>query len=250
MLKNDFVVGYTNIENKKYAGASGKHKPDETAVDTTNGAGPHNLQIFVLTPDGTIMTCLPGYWKAEDLAKELTLAKQLSKVWQDKGLSLEEKQMQFSQLQLDHINSHDQAMRGRSHLQGFDLQYELKNRPNSDFFYSARAIDPVTMKTPPKNVKSVDIVMHQRLAAHPFEPYERFDVASYADYGKPIYDKHEQFLDASGKIAEGSDLGSAPMIGNTPKAHPIQTQAKRTGSRVARSTVNHALRYGIRAILH
>ena len=74
-------------------------------------------------------------------------------------------------------------------------------------------------------------------------------VASYADYGKPIYDKHEQFLDASGKIAEGSDLGSAPMIGNTPKAHPIQTQAKRTGSRVTRSVINRGLRYGIRALV-
>ncbi len=248
MLKDDFVVGYRNIENQKYAGASGKHKPDETAVDTTNGAGPHNLQIFVLAADGTILTCLPGYWHAEDLAHEFGLAKELNAIWVNPELSLADKKAQFAKLQTAHIATHDPGMSKRSHMQGFDLKYEAK-KPASDFFYNVRAVNPATGETPPRNVKTVDIVMHERMATHPFEPYERFDVAHYSDYGKPTYDKHEQYLDASGKIAPGADLASQPMIGNTPKAHPIKTQAKRTGARVARTTVNHAMRYGIRALM-
>ncbi len=248
MLKNDFVVGYRNIENQKYAGASGKHKPDEAAVDTTNGAGAHNLQIFVLAADGTILTCLPGYWHAQDLEQELALARQLNAVWTNADLSLTDKKAQFTKMQLAHIVEHDRGMASRSHMQGFDLKYEAK-KPASDFFYNPRAVNPTTSDTPARNVKTVDIVMHERMASHPFEPYERFDVAQYSDYGKPTYDKHEQYLDASGKIAPGADLASQPMIGNTPKAHPIKTQAKRTGSRVARTTLNQGMRYGIRALM-
>jgi len=248
MLKDDFIVGYRNIENQKYAGASGKHKPDQPAVDTTNGAGPHNLQIFVLADDGTILTCLPGFWHAEDMVKEFALASQLNAVWKNPDLSLEEKKAQFTKLQLDHIAQHDKGMVGRSHMQGFDLQYEAK-KPASDFFYNPRAVDQATGKTAPKNVKTVDIVMHERMAAHPFEPYERFDVAHFSDYGKPSYDKHEQFLDASGKIAPGSDLSSEPMIGNTPKAHPYKTEAKKSGTRIARATLNQGMRFGLRALL-
>ena len=80
MLKNQFVCGYHNIANEHYAGASGKHQVDGNAVDTSNGAGPHNIQIFVLSADGIVLTCLPGYWHSQDLADELKLAQTLNQV--------------------------------------------------------------------------------------------------------------------------------------------------------------------------
>lgn len=235
----------------KYAGASGKHMPDQNAVDTTNGAGPHNIQLFILDPDGTVLSCLPGYWHAEDLAPELQLAQNLDKVWHDPNLTLPEKKAQFTQMQLAHIAEHSKAEHGRSHMQGFDVQYEAKNNPNSDFFYNPRAIDPATGHTPGNNVKSVDIVFHERMADRPFVAYDQFDVAHYASYGKLKYDKEEMFRDPNtGKIAEGVDRSSEPMIGNDPKAHPIKTEAKRTGMMVARQAVGTFVRMGIGSMIH
>ena len=58
------------------------HPIDQSeAVFTTNGAGPHNIQMFVLAPDGTVLTCLPGYWQSDDLAGELNLAEDLFKLF-------------------------------------------------------------------------------------------------------------------------------------------------------------------------
>jgi len=246
MLKDNFVCGFRDISNQKYAGASGKHMPDENAVDTTNGAGPHNIQLFVLDPDGTVLTCLPGYWHAEDLAPELELAMELDKVYHDPSLTLPEKRTRFTQMQLAHIAQHPKAEQRRSHMQGFDEQYEAKNNPNSDFFYNPRAIDPATGQTPANNVKSIDIVVHERLAERPFVAYDKFDVAQFSSYGKLKYDKQEMFRDSTGKIAEGARTGDEPMIGNDPKAHPIKTQVKRTGTQVARRGIYTLVRSLIR----
>lgn len=249
-LKEGFVTGYRDISNQKYVGASGKHMPDEPAVETTNGAGPHNIQMFVLNADGTVLNCLPGYWAPQDLISELEFSKSLNQVYMDQSLSLDQKKEKFAQMQADRAHQDINGMHARSHLQGFDLQYEAKNNPNSDFFYNPRAIDPATGKTPPKNVKTVDIVMHERMAERPLLAYKDFDVADYASYGKLTYDKHEQYLMSNGQIAPGANLADEPMLGNTPKAHPIKTELTRTGNMVARRSVSTFLRYGIRALIH
>jgi len=247
LLKDNFVCGYRDIQNMKYAGASGKHMPDENAVDTTNGAGPHNIQMFVLDPDGTVLTCLPGYWHAEDLAPELVLAQNLDKVWHDPNLTLPQKKAQFTQMQLAHIAEHSKGENHRSHMQGFDEQYEAKNNPNSDFFYNPRAIDPKTGQTPKTNIKSIDIVYHERMADRPFVPYDKFDVAQFASYGKLKYDKQEMFRDpTTGQVIAGANKNDEPMIGNDPKAHPIKT----AGFQVAKQTLNSMVRIGIGSLIH
>jgi len=238
LLKNDFVCGFKDISHKSWAGASGKHEPGETAVDTTNGAGPHNLQLFVLTPDGIVLHCLPGYWHSGDLASELQFAEKLNSVWNDPKLSKEEKDKVFTQMQLRQISLEPPGMAKRSHLQGFDLKEEAKKRPHGGFFWNASVGD-----TDPKNVKTVDIVMHERMAARPFLAYKEFDVPNFTDYGKNEYDKHEQFRMANGQIAPGADLKSEPMIGNDPRAHPIETQVKKQG----KFALMQALRFGLSA---
>ena len=248
-LKNDFICGYTDISNEKYAGASGKHKPTENAVHTTNGAGPHNIQIFVVAPDGVILHCLPGYWKPQDLHGELLFAKAVNEVWINQSLTVPQKRDMFKEMHLAHINEHDKGMAKRSHMQGFDLVHEAKNNPNSDFFYNPAKVDRSSGHTPHDNVKTVDIVMHERMAQRPFVQFEHFDSEVFSSYGKPLYDKHEQFRLANGQIAPGADLSQAPMIGNTPRAHPIKTGLKKTGGRIVQTTVNQAVRMGIRAIM-
>jgi hypothetical protein len=239
LLKSDFVCGYKDISHKHWAGASGKHEPDENAVDTTNGAGPHNLQLFILTPDGIVLHCLPGYWHSGDLASELKFAEKLNSVWNDANLTRQQKDQAFTQMQIRQISQEPPGMDKRSHLQGFDLQEEAKKRPHGGFFWNANAPDVTTAK----NVKTVDIVMHERMAARPFLAYKEFDVPNFTDYGKNEYDKHEQFRMANGQIAPGADLKSEPMIGNDPRAHPIETQVKRQG----KNALIQALHFGLSA---
>jgi hypothetical protein len=150
-------------------------------------------------------------------------------------------------MQLAHIAEHSKGENKRSHMQGFDEQYEAKNNPNSDFFYNPRAIDPKTGQTPGTNIKSIDIVYHERMADRPFVPYDKFDVAQFASYGKLKYDKQEMFRDpATGQIAAGANRNDEPMIGNDPKAHPIKT----AGFQVARQTINSFVRVGIGSLIH
>jgi hypothetical protein len=206
--------------------------------------------MFILSPDGIVLHCLPGYWNSKDLADELQLAERLNAVWTDPNLSREEKNEQFRQMQLSHIGEHSRAEQNRSRMQGFDIQYEAKHRLYAtDVFYNPRAIDPQGMKIPQNAVKSTDVIMHERMAARPFEPYERFDVAAYADYGKPMYDKHEDFRTANGQIIPGANLSSEPLIGNDPRAHPVKTEIKRQGTSIARQGLSTLLRYGLGAAL-
>jgi hypothetical protein len=79
-LNSQFVCGFRNIRDEPYCGKSGQHDPNSPAVLTTNGAGPHNVQIFVLASDGTVLHCLPGFWNPADLLYELKFAQSLNRV--------------------------------------------------------------------------------------------------------------------------------------------------------------------------
>lgn len=251
MLKDDFICGFKDISHARYAGASGKHMPDGNAVDTTNGAGPHNIQMFILSSDGVVLTCLPGYWHSQDLVTELKFAEKLNDVWTDPNLTREQKDQTFREMHLAHIAEHSKAMKNRSRLQGFDAQYEVQKRYwNTDTIANRSMIDPSMKKIPPAAMKTTDVIMHERMAARPFMRYENFDVAAFSDYGKQKYDKHEDFLDPeTGKVANGADVSQEKMIGNDPKAHPVKTESERMAKRAVRTGLSTVLRYGIRAAL-
>src|SRR5262249_843547 len=131
-LKTGFVCGYKNITGEPYAGRSGRHDPNAPAVLTTNGAGPHNVQMFFLSKDGTVLQCLPGFWAPQDFLYEMRFALGLNKVWQNDQLSLESKKRLFTQSQLQDIPRHPADMVARSHLQSFDAKEEAKKK-QSDF---------------------------------------------------------------------------------------------------------------------
>jgi hypothetical protein len=198
-LKNDFICGTKDITGAPWSGVSGIHPITGGAVNTTNGAGPHNLQLFVLAQDGTVLACLPGYWNSEDLAHELDLAKDLNKVWTNKSLSLAQKRTKFTEMQLAHVQVHPLMMVRRSQMQGFDKKFEQKRLAESDTVFAmtgGKDGGPV--------FKTTDQIFHERLAKQPFVPYSQFDVVAFSDYGRPKYNKNEE--------------GSLPAIDLRPQA--------------------------------
>ncbi|MFA6207787.1 MAG: hypothetical protein WCT03_19410 [Candidatus Obscuribacterales bacterium] len=216
-LKNNYVCGTFDITGQPYAGVSGRHEINGNAVRTTNGAGPHNIQMFVLAADGTVLHCLPGYWDSQDLLEELSFAQQLNQVWLSSG-SPEQKRQTFSRMQLAHIAKHPPAMVARSQMQGFDQQFEARTRLNTSdtILNTALAAQTLQMggRAPAGAFKTTDVIMHERMAQRPFMPYTQFDVMAYSDYGKTKYDKHEDYRNARGQV--DSSARYAPELGTKP----------------------------------
>ena len=176
-LKSKFVCGWRDIKDEPWCGVSGRYDPDNGAAWTTNGAGPHNIQLFMLSADGTVLHCLPGYWETHDLASEIKLAEELNKVWLDSSLSRADKDQRFRDLHAKHLADHPREMVARSQMQGFDKKFEEKRRESSDCFLKDGA------------VKTTDRILHERMAQRPFVAFEKFDTEKYTDYGRQKYDK-------------------------------------------------------------
>jgi hypothetical protein len=235
-LKNHYVVGYRNIMGEPYAGNSGTHKPNGNAVDTTNGAGPHNIQMFVMNPDGTVVHCLPGFWNANDLVHELELARKLNDVYMNRELSPELKAKQFAALQRDHVRFHSAEMQARSHLQGFDMKAEA-HKPNSDCIKDRSLLGEEWGPGSCEAFKTTDVIMHERMASRPFKSYSQFDVAKFSDYGTDFYDKHEDALDENGHMVAAEEGGM--KVEPIKNARSIQSAAARAAS--AGGTCNNGM---------
>jgi hypothetical protein len=112
---------------------------------------------------------------------------------------------------LKHALAHSLDMRTRSHLQGFDEKKE-RRKGESDFKLEPGQQPTVTLTNRGlklSDMKTVDQVVHERMAKRPFVPYEDFDVAAYVDYGQLRYDKHENDPNR-GKGKKGIGLGTQP----------------------------------------
>ncbi len=220
LLKNDFVVGVRDISGEPWAGSSGWHDVNGAAIATTNGAGPHNIQMFILAPDGTVIHCLPGYWSAKDLASELEFAKQLFNLYQDPQMSLAEKRLMAGKMQLQHLKRHSLATQLRSRMQPFDAQFELQRRDNKGTVRRPPLLGTVLAFTGLGQLtsvaKSTDEIMHERMAKQSFVPYDRFDVIGFCDYGTQFYDRRENRVTARllGKLESS--------IRRHPEATPVQ----------------------------
>lgn len=204
MLHNNFVCAYKDIGSESYAGNSGAHGTRDNAVETTNGAGSHNIQMFVMDPDGTVLTCMPGYWNPDDLAGELRLAESLDRVWKDGSMSVTQKKAAFSRMQLEHFKHHSSEEIARSHMQGFDKQHELMRKGFSDTLRMAPSANAMMDGGSGDDlVKTTDEIMHERMSQRAFVAYSHFDTGHFVDYGTHFYDKHESNLDAdTGKMID------------------------------------------------
>lgn len=230
-LKNYFICGTRDITGEPYAGMSNLHDNFGNAVPTTNGAGPHNVQLFMLSPDGIVLNVLPGYSAPQDLVYEMQFAAQLNQVWTNPRLSRSQKDVLFQRMHIAHAREHPPQMSQRSHLQGFDAMYEADNHAGtSDFIKDHKAaeayMDSGQKHLPPNMFKTTDQVMHERMAKHGFVAYQNFDVASFANYGKQKYDKNEDALMANGQV-DHEKAQQAQQIG----VHRAEwSQGKNTGA--------------------
>lgn len=250
-LKNHFVCGTRDISDQPYSGVSGRHLPTGNAIHTTNGAGPHNLQLFILSADGVVLTCLPGYWNSSDLVREMQFAYELNKVWQDPSLTRSQKDALFREGHLSHISEHPMQMVARSRMQGFDQKYEAKRRLHSSDCIADPSLitDPYAQRLPQEAFKTTDEIMHARMAQRPFVPYQQFDVAVYTDYGRPLYDKNEDLRSANGELLPGADPRQKQLIGNTSQMKRNRHQNRNWNGvqYYGRRFGNSMLRYGVGA---
>ena len=178
-LSKNFVCGWRNIQGvETYAGKSHDHAVASNALHTTNGAGGHNVQMLFVAPSGNVLHCLPGYWDPDGFVHEVDFILELAKL-ESSGLSLLEKRDQFQLAHLNHAAHHSEQVVRDSSLQGFDKMREEKTN-GSDF---RRKTDGAVMRT-------VDQVMHERMARRPLLNMSRFDIENVVDYGTRFYDKY------------------------------------------------------------
>ncbi len=201
MLESDFVVGWQNIYKEPFVGSSHGYTVNQTSVGTTNGAGPHNVQMFVISPDRVVMHALPGFWHPEDLARELKLAKEIFKLWQE-DRSPEGKRDMFRRMQLAAVRRHPPETFARSRWQGFDSVRELNKLRSGnipDTVFSDSVTIPEDKRQRPTSVmKPINVLVHERMAERPFVPFDEFDVKEFVDYGNLYYDLNIR-VDGKGK---------------------------------------------------
>lgn len=232
VLQNSLVCGYRDISegtksehahmiSSSLAGQSMRHDPGYE-VDTTNGAGSRNLQIYLLAPDGTLLHCLPGFWSPDDLVHEIELAEKLRRVWDDPEMTREQKDDRFVRMHREHAAAHSPGMAQRSEMQGFDKQFEetrLLAFPEGPVpsFHTEDTIDPDGFERlassdlvangdeiraarlqgymPHARFKTLDQVVHDRMIRQPFtlvrssQSLTEFNVLGLADYGQNFYDR-------------------------------------------------------------
>lgn len=196
-------------------------------METTNGAGPHNIQLFVLDPDGTVLHCLPGYWNPSDLDAELKLAERLDSVWQDRSLSQAQKKAQFSRMQVDHFRQHSRETTARSHMQSFDRKHELSRGYTDTVRMAANPHALSWQEGGDDLVKTTDEIMHERMSSRPFVSYSQFDTGKFVDYGTHFYDKHEDSLSEDGRKMEDEPGHRGQTMSDLKRPH---RQMHRNGS--------------------
>ena len=179
-LNRDFVCGWTNIEGKTdYAGSSNKHQPSNAAIKVNTCSGHHNVQTFLMTADGKVVHCLPGFWPAKAYVSQLGLAKKLDTIYRNEKRPARRNE-KFLDLHLQHAAKASRAAK-TAELQGFDKRH-IERTGNADF---ERERGPLTGK-----LKSADQVMHERMAERPYLSFESFDTKAFIDMGVRHYAYH------------------------------------------------------------
>ncbi len=200
-LKEDWIVGWHNIEHESHIGQSFGYTDKQTSIGTTNGAGPHNIQIFMLSPDLVVLHALPGFWHPEDLARELRFGQKMLALWHDDKLSRAEKKRQFCSMQMAELKSHPRVTFERSGWQDFDLRVEhakYQRGMKRDTFLCNADGSVKTNGLGKPVMKPTNQLVHERMARRPFVKYSKFDVNRFADYGTPFYDNNLR-VDGRGK---------------------------------------------------
>ena len=258
-LQKSWIVAWQNIIKEEYVGESHGYTRDDSAIGTTNGAGPTNVQILMLSPDGVVLHALPGYWHPEDLAREMAFAHELWDVWKS-DLSRAEKDAKFAEMQIAAYKAHPTATTSRSRWQGFDAGNERDRmacgierdtplgapiqQPLSDTEMADRDAKMARMKAvrrakrEAKNagkeargakvkLKPLNQLVHERMSVRPFLPLEQFDVAEFANYGRTYYDNNKKVDGAGSTLMTPKRVAKAEMK----QARKAEKEARRARKR-------------------
>lgn len=194
MLKSDFVLGWKDILKEDYVGRSFGYSSRQASVGTTNGAGPHNVQIFMLSPDLVVLHALPGFWHPKDLARELRLAKVLFRLWQSKDHTWVQKRKIYRRLQLAEARLQPKTTYVRSGWQPFDQRNErsrLSQGPR-DTFQCTEEGYLLADSRGNLMMKPINVLVHERMARRGFTWFDDFDIKEFIDYGTLFYDNNRR----------------------------------------------------------
>lgn len=195
LLRDQFIVGWSNIQRECHVGLSHGYRKDQTAIGTTNGAGGRNVQLAVMAPDETVLHVMPGFWHPDDLVEELRFARRLHRLWLGEHDRATKERM-FAAMHRSFVAGFSTDTIARSGWQGFDGREEL-NR------YRSEPRDTVVLDAEGMPVlKPVCVLVHDRMLARPFLKYDEFDFARFVDYGRPFYDNNQS-------IDEGKEFPAA-----------------------------------------
>ena len=187
------MLAWHNIKRTRYVGESNGYTSKAHAVGTTNGAGPRNVQLLVLAPDSTVLHALPGFWHAEDLARELRFAEQVHRLHQDQDRTEEQKLSMFARLHRSEVARQPADAFARSGWQGFDARTEqarLMIQPDRDTFQRHPSGNIVMSEKGQPQLKRLNVVAHERMMQQPFKKLNEFDFEAFVDYGVPYYDNN------------------------------------------------------------
>lgn len=208
LLREEFVLGWTNIEREEHVGLSHGYAPRQSALGTTNGAGGRNVQLLVLSPDRVVLHVLPGFWHPEDLAAELRFAKQVHRLWLDPKRDRAGKEAMYRRLHQAEIARQSPLTTARSDWQSFDRHEEVQRcgRELRDTMLADAHGYPV-MRGGTLQLKPLNVLTHERMMARPFQTLDEFDLEAFVDYGRVFYDinhgdKGKTFVRAERRAAE------------------------------------------------
>ncbi|MFT4514994.1 MAG: hypothetical protein ACI89X_002525 [Planctomycetota bacterium] len=194
-----FILAHRNIEKDEHVGMSHGYSPSQSAVGTTNGAGPRNVQFLILAADATVLHALPGFWHPEDLIPELQLAFEINRLYLDEQKTYDQKATMYEMLHKSHMRRHGAEAIRRGQWQNFDRHVETSRvkREERDTFR--------TLADGKLQLKSVPEVIHDRMLARRFKKLDDFDLESFVDYGRAFYDNNHGEKGRSFSKAEGAN---------------------------------------------
>jgi hypothetical protein len=185
-ISSRFVLAHRNIHKDKHVGFSHGYRPNQSAVGTTNGAGPRNVQFLILDGDKTVLHALPGFWHAEDLMHELQLALEIHRLHHDKQRTAAQKLEMFEMLHKCHLRHHGTAAELRGYWQPWDSREE-RDRAKQEERDTFRRLPDGQLA-----LKSIPEVTHDRMLARPFRKLKDFDIEGFVDYGRSFYNNNKE----------------------------------------------------------
>jgi hypothetical protein len=189
-LRDQFVLGYANIERQPHVGLSQGYEPDQTAMGATNGSGGRNLQLAVLAADGTVMLVLPGFWHALDLLSCLDLAAELHRLHTSVEHSAEQKLAMARAKHDAFVRRIGAGMSARSGWQATDIAAERERsvRGMRDTYQRDPKGGPLRDGDGNVELRPLLQVLHERIAVLRFTLITAVPWEALVDYGHPVFD--------------------------------------------------------------